>query len=1292
MLRNKHKIPQAQSSVLARNSFHSRIAEIQQQRAQRDNQNSGAGLNIRRPENEPPVVRGIRLIPTTSLHDMQKTVFSFPIFNAVQSQCFTCAYESDDNLVVSAPTGSGKTVVMELGILRILPQIRSGSVKVVYQAPTKSLCSERYRDWQAKFSVFDVQCAELTGDTDASTLRSVANAGIIITTPEKWDSVTRKWKDHAKLMDMIRLFLIDEVHILRDSRGATLEAIVSRMKSAGSKIRFMALSATIPNSEDIAAWLTRGEHARYLPAQRELFDDSFRPVQLKKHILGHEGPYNPWAFDAAMTERIPDVIARYGKRKPVMVFCPTKESTIKTANRLVDSWQHTASGIRAWSAPRHAIQVENEQLQKVVASGVAFHNASLSIQDRHAVERGYLNGEIMIICSTSTLAVGINLPCYLVILKGTQAYSDAGLQEYSSLEVMQMLGRAGRPQHETEACAVVLCLNERVKKYEKMVAGEEVLESSLHQNLIEHLNAEIGIGTITSISTAKQWLSSTFLNIRLKQNPKYYDVDMNNEVNDLDNVLLKCCEKDLALLKDAQFIEDNGRLRSTEYGQAMARYCTKFETMKSFMNLPVKAKVSQILSTLVQAFELKDFRLKHNEKAFYKELNQANEIRYPVKVDVALTEHKVSILIQARLGSAPIGKNPKNKFTGSQVRQLQLDTNGVIAHARRLIRCMVDMLIQRGDSIGVKSALELARSIAAGVWDDTAMQLKQIPGIGDVSMRKLAAANIKSIDTLFNTEPSRIEVVMSKHAPFGNELHQKAAEFPMLHISAQAIEKKYKPSKGTEVKLRCQIGFLNQVIPMKFNRRPYSVLFICETSHGELVDFRRFSPARLEQTEEILLTVLVKQTGTKVRCHTMCDDLAGTHRIAEFEVECSQRSFLEKPPIDISSKGLGVLTNPTQVLDEFESDGLNDSDLLAIAFEPGFNTDVLDIDEILDDQEERETPAGSKKRSAPSIRESDQWREPRELPNGNWTCQHACADEAKDCKHKCCKEGVKKPMKPSTKRQRKEREQETRRVGDKSKREESSKRKQVDKQGPLDRLLGVSKTQPESGQIITSKRTQQSTDDFHKLSQTSTDVLDAVRDVKSVLPGSSDFDECDWQAIDELVVQLDKRNTTHKVRSEPKLPNAFATSELDTIPRKDSLNSSSHSFGFEEGLFLTQSNDPTKDTDLNWSNNQQDFIPTDTVSPKATTKTTLKHEVPTWTSTSTLVNSSDAKTDTGQKWVLAQSSIDQIEYGVDGKETEDESKRRQYVENQKAKWAEIDYHEFLNYDNFGQYVEIIDAP
>ncbi len=237
---------------------------------------------------------------TDELPDKIRSIFPYELLNSVQSKCFHTAFHTNDNLVLSAPTGSGKTLVMELAIARLIATGPNTDFKVVYMAPIKALCAERQQDWQRKFGAHGLNCAELTGDTDYQHLRKVQQANIIITTPEKWDSVTRKWRDNSKLIQLIKLFLVDEVHILRVSRGATLEAVVSRMKSLGTAMRFIALSATVPNSEDIAAWLGKDSAWPQLPAQREVFDETFRPVKLDKHVYGFQGGSNDFQFDAKL--------------------------------------------------------------------------------------------------------------------------------------------------------------------------------------------------------------------------------------------------------------------------------------------------------------------------------------------------------------------------------------------------------------------------------------------------------------------------------------------------------------------------------------------------------------------------------------------------------------------------------------------------------------------------------------------------------------------------------------------------------------------------------------------------------------------------------------------------------------------------------------------------------------------------------------------------------------------------------------------------------------------------------
>jgi ATP-dependent DNA helicase HFM1/MER3 len=112
----------------------------------------------------------------------------------------------------------------------------SNSKKVVYIAPNKALCEERQVDWSKRLAAIDptIVCVTITGDSNASasSYSEIASAHLILTTPEKWDSITRKWTEYVILLGSIKLVVLDEVHIIGEpERGACLESVVSRMKT-----------------------------------------------------------------------------------------------------------------------------------------------------------------------------------------------------------------------------------------------------------------------------------------------------------------------------------------------------------------------------------------------------------------------------------------------------------------------------------------------------------------------------------------------------------------------------------------------------------------------------------------------------------------------------------------------------------------------------------------------------------------------------------------------------------------------------------------------------------------------------------------------------------------------------------------------------------------------------------------------------------------------------------------------------------------------------------------------------
>ena len=127
-----------------------------------------------------------------------------------------------------------------------------------------------------------------------------------------------------------------------------------------------------------------------------------------------------------------------------------------------------------------------------------------------------------------------------------------------------------------------------------MLNDDQHIESSLHTSLIEHLNVEIVLNTITNISEAVKWLKSTFLYARILKNPKYYGINISmpssslntnfeTRINQYLNDLVK---KNLQALMEVNLIEEcdlensKSQLKATLNGQLMARYCLAFETMK----------------------------------------------------------------------------------------------------------------------------------------------------------------------------------------------------------------------------------------------------------------------------------------------------------------------------------------------------------------------------------------------------------------------------------------------------------------------------------------------------------------------------------------------------------------------------------------------------------------------------------------------------------------------------------------------------------------------------------------
>lgn len=201
--------------------------------------------------------------------------------------------------------------MFELAIIRAIEFGLKG--KIVYLAPMRALCSEKYTQWQDKFVGLNLNCIEYSDNCDE---RMVEEADLIICTPEKLEFNSRTQKPNWT--KNIQLVMIDEVHFLNCERGVVLEALIARLRGMVPDCRFVAVSATIPNVGSIALWL-RDTSSRQ-PAKILKFPDSMRPIPLKTHVIGYyKGDKKAFDFEFGLTYRLADLINKHSEKKQTLI-------------------------------------------------------------------------------------------------------------------------------------------------------------------------------------------------------------------------------------------------------------------------------------------------------------------------------------------------------------------------------------------------------------------------------------------------------------------------------------------------------------------------------------------------------------------------------------------------------------------------------------------------------------------------------------------------------------------------------------------------------------------------------------------------------------------------------------------------------------------------------------------------------------------------------------------------------------------------------------------------------------
>uniref|UniRef100_W5K1G2 Activating signal cointegrator 1 complex subunit 3 n=1 Tax=Astyanax mexicanus TaxID=7994 RepID=W5K1G2_ASTMX len=650
------------------------------------------------PERHPPHTELLDLqpLPVLALGNREyESLYKFTHFNPIQTQIFHTLYHTDTNVLLGAPTGSGKTIAAEMAIFRVFNKYPTA--KAVYIAPLKALVRERIEDWKIRIEEkLGRKVVELTGDVTPD-MRAIAQADLIVTTPEKWDGVSRSWQNRS-YVQKVAILIIDEIHLLGEDRGPVLEVIVSRtnfISSHTSKpVRVVGLSTALANARDLADWLGIGQMGLFN------FRPSVRPVPLEVHIQGFPGQhYCPRM--ASMNKPVFQAIRSHSPAKPVLIFVSSRRQTRLTALDLI-AFLATEDDPKQWLHQDERemtdiiATVRDSNLKLTLAFGIGMHHAGLHERDRKTVEELFVNCKIQVLIATSTLAWGVNFPAHLVIVKGTEYY-DGKTHRYVDYPITG-----------SEVLAGLMLLHD-IKKdfYKKFLYEPFPVESSLLGVLSDHLNAEIAAGTVTSKQDAMDYITWTYFFRRLVMNPSYYNLDdINHEtINKFLSNLVEKSLRDLECSYCMEIQEDERTIEPLTYGRIASYYYLKHQTVRMFKErLKPDLPVQELLSILTDAEEYAELPVRHNEDQLNSELAQRLPLQVnPHSYDSAHT--KTHLLLQAHFSRAQL---PCSDYG--------TDTKTVLDNAIRVCQALLDVAANEGWLVSALSICNLVQMIVQARW------------------------------------------------------------------------------------------------------------------------------------------------------------------------------------------------------------------------------------------------------------------------------------------------------------------------------------------------------------------------------------------------------------------------------------------------------------------------------------------------------------------------------------------------------------------------------------------------
>lgn len=749
---------------------------------------------------------------------MQPAFHGMSELNRVQTKVYPAVLaEERFNMLVSAPTSAGKTNIAMLAIMREVSRFVHPStgvldvaqmkerMKIVYVAPMKALVQEVVQNFSARLttSEFGIEVRELSGDSQL-TRQQIKDTQLLVTTPEKWDVVSRKAGERS-FVSLVKLVIVDEIHLLNDTRGAVLEALIARIlylnqRQQDTGCRLLGISATLPNYLDVARFLR-------VPLDRGLFyfDSSYRPVPLQQVFVGVT---DQKALTRAkhMDQICFDKVCESAKREhQVLVFVHSRKATFRLAKlfqqRAQDSDQIDLF-LPASVAAREVLareEVKSSELRQLLQYGLAVHHAGMPKQDRTLVEDLFAAGHIRVLVCTATLAWGVNLPAHTVIIAGTQVYNPerAGWTELPQLDLLQMLGRAGRPQFDTEGEGLVITTYSEMLYYLSLCNNQLQVESSLLHRLSEHINAEVVIGNISSLAEAVEWLRFTYLHVRAGSVPSKYGVHSDHGLEQWE---VDVCHAALLGLEGMNLVHYDHRttfqVQGTVLGRITSHYYLSPETMSNFVKVldGNASSMMDLLRILTVADEFKQISVRHEEKLELAKL--ADRVPIPIKESLEEPSAKVNVLLQAYICNWLL-----------EGYCLRCDLIYVHQSASRLARALFEICLHKRYAQAALNALGLCQSLDRKLWrSQSPLRQLRLTGVDDEVVRQLERKSLQ-FSTLHALTPAQLAALVKNGSrQVGQQLHQAIHRFPKLDAAAR-VQTLSRTSLRVELAINCDFEF-----------------------------------------------------------------------------------------------------------------------------------------------------------------------------------------------------------------------------------------------------------------------------------------------------------------------------------------------------------------------------------------------------------------------------------------------------------------------------------------------------